>query len=187
MQIGKAGRPKPGEVVCGDWYSINNNDEDEVLIAVADGLGHGPLAADAAREACEFVQTLRGENLEQLIIECGTRISATRGVALTLLRILRNTDEMHYAAVGNVELRAISQNPIKPINYPGIVGRKIRRIRQTSHRLTGGDIIVIFTDGVSSRFNLEDYKHLDAQDIANQIIENHGKLHDDATCIAIKY
>ena len=45
--VGHASRPKFGETACGDavWVASAG---DEIHVAVIDGLGHGPAAAEAA-------------------------------------------------------------------------------------------------------------------------------------------
>ena len=52
--------PKPGEQVCGDaWAAAEEGSR--LLFLVADGLGHGPQAAEAARAAStsQNLSTLR--------------------------------------------------------------------------------------------------------------------------------
>jgi anti-sigma regulatory factor (Ser/Thr protein kinase) len=48
--IGAVCLPCAGETVCGDAWAVDQR-AGRVLIMVADGLGHGPLAAEAAQEA----------------------------------------------------------------------------------------------------------------------------------------
>ena len=55
LEWGAAGRPMPGEMVSGDQYVVWPL-PDGVLLAVVDGLGHGPAAAAAASEAGAILQ-----------------------------------------------------------------------------------------------------------------------------------
>ena len=52
LEVGALSLPKPGEVVCGDRWAVAWFPE-RTLILVADGLGHGPGAAEAAMEAVQ--------------------------------------------------------------------------------------------------------------------------------------
>jgi len=52
LEVGALSLPKPGEVVCGDRWAVAWF-PDRTLILVADGLGHGPGAAEAAMEAVQ--------------------------------------------------------------------------------------------------------------------------------------
>ena len=186
MQIEGISRPRVGERVCGDHYEVIPWGE-EILIAVADGLGHGPEAAQAAQAACLFVKENAGEKLESLMLKCNRAITHTRGVALTIIRINPEVHSLAYIGVGNVEMQSLSQEPIRPINIPGIVGSKIRRVQETRHVLTPGDLLAVFTDGISNRFQLEKYRRQELKTIARTILEEHGKAHDDATCVIVAY
>jgi serine/threonine protein phosphatase PrpC len=46
--------------------------------------------------------------------------------------------------------------------------------------------MVLFSDGISNRFDLEEFSTSPAQDLAEAILAKHGKLIDDATCVVIK-
>jgi len=119
---------------------------------------------------------------------CSQTISHSRGTAIIIIRINTVSHEMTYIGVGNVEMQSISQGSIRPVNIPGIVGRRInRRVRTSSYKLNKGDILTIFTDGISSHFDLEEYSGLDAQTLAETILVKHSKDHDDATCVTIRY
>ena len=50
--------PKPGQEVCGDAWGCKLGDSRSTVV-VADGLGHGPDAAAAARAAMEIFTTVR--------------------------------------------------------------------------------------------------------------------------------
>lgn len=186
MKIAAQSRPKPGESECGDGHLILEF-EAETLVAVADGLGHGSKAAEASGATCAFIKENAALKLTNLIERCSKAISHTRGVALTVLRINHDKREIEYAAVGNVEARAISKSPFHPVNAPGIVGSRVRTVQEMKFPVFTGDLIVVFTDGISSRFHIEDYRDKDEDYIARYLIQNYGKDHDDATCIVIKY
>ena len=56
--------------------------------------------------------------------------------------------------------------------------------------LEPGDLIILHTDGVSSRFSAADYpsaSHHSPEEVARNIIQRYGKNHDDAACIAVRY
>ena len=47
--------------------------------------------------------------------------------------------------------------------------------------------IALCSDGISSRLHFDEYVHLEPQEIADAIMEQHGKDHDDATCLVMRY
>jgi len=95
----------PGEVVCGDDVAVVRGET--VTIVVADGLGHGPAAAEAARGFCDFAEGHPDRDLEFLLREGGAAIKKTRGVAAGILRIDEARNTVWFAGVGNIELRSL--------------------------------------------------------------------------------
>jgi phosphoserine phosphatase RsbX len=186
MEIGAVIRAKVGESACGDaWVAVDH--EGSTLIALADGLGHGPEAARAAKAACDHVAAHPGPDLNQLMKGCDRALASTRGAALSLLYFDRERHELTHAGVGNVELQAVSRAAIHPPNSPGVVGIRLRRIMVSVFALSPGDLLAVFTDGVSSRYRLEAYRALPVQAAAEAIVREHGKDHDDASCLIIRY
>ncbi len=184
MRIGAAMRPKTGENVCGDGYVVRWLN-DGALIAVIDGLGHGPEAAAAAGAACSYVEAHQDESLGSLMRGLHRAIAHTRGAAVALVRIRPDAGEMIHTAVGNVEVVGLFQEEVRPLFAPGIVGYNMRRVVERSFRIHGGDVFVIHTDGVSQRLNLERYRHLEAQALAEAVLGHWGYGHDDATCVSV--
>lgn len=188
LTIGAASRPASGESVCGDLVRVVRDGE-ATTVAVADGLGHGPRAAEAAAAFCDVVERHPAEPLERLFARASRQLEQTRGAAAVVLRLDPVEAALRFSGVGNVETRAISQAPIKPISTPGIVGRRLLRARELRYPLAAGDLLVVFTDGVSSRLDLpaEAELGLEPQAMADRIVAVHGKGHDDATCVVIRY
>ena len=185
LQIGCASRPKPGESACGDQTAIIH-DSEGVLIAVVDGLGHGPEAEKAALAACAFVRDNSAMDLSSMMKALDRAIAATRGAAVTLVRVSPKTGGFKHVAVGNVEWSSLRRLERHPLTVPGVVGARYRKVVQTRGRLVPGDIVVLYTDGISSRFDLESGRNLGAQAVADHLLDTRAKAHDDATCVVIK-
>jgi hypothetical protein len=184
LAIRTAQRSYAGEVVCGDAITVVPGER--TLIALADGLGHGGLAAEAAEAFCRFVAARSELGLRALMTMATEAISRTRGAAAALLRLDLTSGEMQFAGIGNIELQAVSREPIRPVSVPGIVGRRIRKVRVFSYRVHEGDLLLMYTDGISSRLTLGDYSKREEQEVADSVLDEHGKLHDDATCVVIR-
>jgi serine/threonine protein phosphatase PrpC len=59
-----------------------------------------------------------------------------------------------------------------------------------SLELESGDLIVLYTDGISDRFTATEYPGLlrhAPKDVVRNILDRFGKNHDDSACIAIRY
>lgn len=185
LDIDTASRAKPGEAQCGDDVSVTRSDR-SCIVAVADGLGHGVLAAMAARAAVGFVATNASEDVATLLLRADRALCTTRGVALAVLRFDLAEHRLEYGGVGNVELFAVSRQAIRAINCPGYLGGRARKILVSSYSLAPGDFIAVCTDGISSRASLVDHVGKRAAEAARAILTQHAKDHDDATCVVVR-
>jgi hypothetical protein len=90
---------------------------------------------------------------------------------------------LSFAGIGNVELRALSRAAVSPPTMPGIVGQRMRRARVWEYPLAEGDLFALTSDGIGSRFELEALAHLPPQELAEALVREHHKEHDDASCV----
>lgn len=154
---------------------------------LADGLGHGPEAAHAARRAVACVAERTEATLSALMRELHASLAGTRGAAVALVRVDAALSSIEHASVGNIELTARARESVRPFASPGVVGSRVRKVLETSHRVFAGDLLVLYTDGISSRrLTLEPFRALAPQLIAETILKVHGKSRDDAACIVIR-
>jgi phosphoserine phosphatase RsbX len=184
VSIGTAQRALVGQSVCGDAILVLRGGC--TTIVLADGLGHGPKAAEASAALCAFVEAHVTDGLEDLLGGASEALSHTRGAAGAIMRIDEHASSMEFAGVGNVEVQAVSARPIRPFCAPGIIGQRLRKIIRFEYLLEPGDVLAMYSDGVSSRFALEDYAGRPADEAAQAILAAHGKNHDDASCIVIR-
>ncbi len=177
------------EQVCGDAVAVDTDESTGIThVAVVDGLGHGP-AAHMAADA--FVTYFRDKitpelSLVDFLLGASNAIARTRGVAASVVRLDGMKGKMQYAGVGNVELMAVSVEPIRPISKAGIIGRRLGRLLHFEYSLHHGDLMAVFTDGISSRFSLESLRDMDPPALCREVLSEWGKAHDDATIVAIK-
>ena len=85
----------------GDQYLVSRTGDGGVLVAVADGLGHGPEAASAARTAIGVLEAGHERDLGARFLRCHERLRDTRGVVLSLG--LFATGSLTWLGVGNVD------------------------------------------------------------------------------------
>ena len=131
LVIGHVQRPARGEQVCGDAFVIKQHSM-QTIIGIADGLGHGPLAAEASTAFCDYVAANPQEELCDIIHASHALLRTTRGAAAAVIRIDMQDNTLKFVGIGNVELRSSSGCPIKPISYPrrpGPSGAQIQRVR----------------------------------------------------------
>lgn len=184
MKMGVVSRPIKNREMCGDAYIFLDQDA-ETLIAVIDGLGHGAEANEASQKALEYIKNHASEGLEKIIWGCHEHIRRTRGVSLALVRVDRKNNQFLCCGVGNVETRIIRKKTRHPISTAGIVGYNLRKIRTYKYPCEPLDIVLVYSDGLSTRLDPSKYPHLrlDPQRAAEQMIEEWGKETDDATIL----
>ncbi len=179
--VGARVRACPGETVSGDHAVIRVLD-DRVLIAVIDGLGHGPEAAHAANEAAAILQN-EEPVLVSLFASAHAALAGTRGAAMTVA--IAGPGSVDVAGVGNVALRAHGASAAEVRPAPGIVGSGRFRLRPQTITWSGRVRVVLVSDGVSRRFGWEDLEGLGPDEAATCLVEQHGSARDDATALVL--
>lgn len=180
-----------GETDCGDQYlvkELNNS----ILIAVADGLGHGSEAAVAAKKAMVVLDTHANEPIDKLIKICDQELAETRGAALTLMRIDENC-MLSYLGVGNVAGACWQFDEIAHLNRHsfylerGIVGCQLPSSMQVRNiTIKPGDIFIVATDGINEKFETELLKLGSSETIAKYLFKKYRNSSDDGLMLAGK-
>ncbi len=189
MGYGLVSRSKAGRHVSGDAWTIVDGDTN-TLVALIDGLGSGEAAHEAAMLAQECVQAHAQDNLEQILQFCHQALRGTRGAVMMLMRIDRVARQVSFAGVGNIGVRVLGDTSIKPISRNGIVGYRMSNVREFSYPYTEGNVFILHTDGISTRFVIDErwacQPGTDPQQVAEEIAENFGKEDDDMTVLVVR-
>ena len=186
LEIAWRARPARGEYRCGDLVVIEPVGEGSMLVALIDGLGHGRLAEEAAQAAGAFVRAHAGLPLELLFSRCSEAISDTRGVAMSVVRLSGDPLGFEHAGVGNVALASVTREAVATQLVTGVVGQRPRKLASTRHGLHSGDLLLLFTDGISSRLDLIQLREEKAEQTVDAVMRGFAKAHDDAACVAIE-
>jgi phosphoserine phosphatase RsbX len=109
-----------------------------------------------------------------------------RGAAVSLVSLEPAAGRIRFVGIGNVELRAVARAHVSPPTMSGIVGRGIRGVRVWEYPLADGDLVMLSSDGISTRLELSALAHLAPQEIADEIVAKHSKNHDDASCLVAR-
>ena len=90
---------------------------------VADGLGHGLLAALASTRATEVLATSSSTSPSELITLMHRALAGTRGAAITIALLDRMMRTLTHAGVGNVAGRLVGPGRSRSLSVqPGIGG-----------------------------------------------------------------
>jgi anti-sigma regulatory factor (Ser/Thr protein kinase) len=160
---GVVSRPAPHEDLCGDSWRIAER-PGELAIMLADGLGHGPEAARAAEEAARTFEADPFAPLTSLIHRADARMRGTRGGALAAARIEASGRLMKYVGVGNISgyLHPLQGEEVGRglFSHNGTVGVQIRKVQEFDYPCPDRSLLVMYSDGLQSRWSLEPYPGL---------------------------
>ena len=188
MQYGAIVRSKPGNKVSGDTF-VYCEERQHTLVALIDGLGTGQEAHAAAQRARAVVRRHCDLALTDLLIRCHESLRGTRGAVMMLMRVEHDRDTVSFAGVGNVGVRAFSEAPIAPLSRQGIVGYRLSRVRETSYPYAAGDVFILYSDGISASFAVDETwlrdPRTDLQQVAEQIANDFG-MDDDRTVVVVR-
>jgi serine/threonine protein phosphatase PrpC len=182
----------PGELESGDRVLVVPHPTG-VIVAVADGLGHGPLAADAAGRALAALQEHRSGQVSALVQRAHDACRATRGVALSLAAFSPQDDTLTWLGIGNIEGLLLRTTPsFTPSHewmlvHAGVVGYALPVLRPSSVPLAPDDTLIIATDGIHTGFADGLNHHEPPQQLANQILSGCAKGNDDALVVVVRY
>jgi serine phosphatase RsbU (regulator of sigma subunit) len=189
IDVASFARPCLGERVSGDTVVIEHRDE-ILFLAIVDALGHGPQANAVANQAERSLCNDWSGDVLDTLHRLHSALKGTIGAAAGLCVVDRVTREVRYAGVGNTVLRTFGSQAIRLVSADGIIGSRFRTPVVQAAPLNESGTILLYTDGVSDRFDVEQYPQIiyhSASAIARKIVGSFGKPYDDATCMAMRY
>lgn len=173
--------PMPGELQNGDAVLVRQSVGGDTILAVIDGLGHGPDAAHASRKAIEALTLMPWEiSVHDAMQEIHQELRGTRGAAGTLC-IIRDF-KLEICAVGNVALMCTGCS-VPLVLSPGVLGHQVSRFRIGACQVPSGARLALLSDGISTRFRLDDYRQLAPDAACKEIIGRFRRKEDDASIL----
>ncbi len=188
--IGVVHQAKQGESISGDAWLVKAYDG-QTLCVVADGLGHGLLAATAANAVIDSLKLLPSLKSPSDMIEVAHQAAkATVGAAVGIAILDHNAQGVRFAGVGNISTTVVSSEIRHHlVSYDGIVGHYYRKVMECTQPWSKESIFVMHSDGLTARWDLNDYPGLGTKDpslIAGLLYRDFSRPHDDTTVIILK-
>lgn len=188
-RIGAVSVPMRGEEACGDAWAVSVG-PDETTLLVADGLGHGPEAAEAAVEAVRLFHRFNGHRPPVLLEYIHGGLRATRGAAISVARFQAATGTLTYSGVGNVAgVIAANGEMRRMVSMPGTAGHNARKFQAFDYPFTAG-LVILHSDGIASTWTLDKYPDLATRHptlIAAVLYRDLTRHRDDATVLVAKW
>lgn len=189
IEVGAVSVAAPGEQVCGDGWAFAL-DGRRAAVMVADGLGHGPDAAEASAAALELFQEDPLADPRQVLERTHARLRATRGAAVAILQADAGDAMVRSAGAGNVMGRLVSGVSDRTIlTQHGTAGVTIRTPDETRTAWPAHAMLVVFSDGIGSRWKPEALVPVLGRDpsvAAAVLLRDHCRGRDDATVAVLR-
>lgn len=190
MTVGYLARPFPGESVCGDAGAVWHRPSRRVM-ALADGLGHGPAAHHAAMSAMQCIEDNVERSCADLFAACDERLLLTRGAALAIAIIDRTCNAVTLASIGNIRAILLTQQgDFRLGGGRGIVGAGYTWMPPDQMPLAAGDTLVMFSDGVDELAGVRaclNQHDATPQALAEDIVARWGQTSDDASVLVYRH
>jgi anti-sigma regulatory factor (Ser/Thr protein kinase) len=189
LDIGAATRPRLANDANGDAFTIKHWAE-SALVGVIDGLGHGQSACRAAQSARQYVESHFDSPLGQIFRGVGRACHSTRGVVMALALFDWGTGRLVFASLGNIEVRVFpSSAPFRFRIRRGVIGLNAPSVTATEHPWTAQDVMVMHSDGLSTRWGWKDFPGIETKPAAvaaRDLLRALGNDDDDATVVVIR-
>ncbi|CAM3411833.1 ATP-binding protein [Bordetella flabilis] len=190
LAVGGVTTPKSGQEACGDAWSCRWADG-TFWVASVDGLGHGPQAATAAAEAVRVFHAVDGGGSPYDVLrDAHKALKATRGAVMAVAAIRPALGTMDFAGVGNISAVLIQEHEQRRLSsMDGTLGYSVRAIREQSYSWTPSSMLVLASDGLSTRWNLGEQVALRARHpslVAAVLHRDYARGMDDASVVVIK-
>jgi anti-sigma regulatory factor (Ser/Thr protein kinase) len=171
---------------CGDdWSVIEHASRSQLLLA--DGIGHGVLAAEAAERAVEAFEKSPHRSPAGCVEAMHGPLRGTRGASLAVTEIDQMNGVVRYSGVGNIAGCILNgQTARSMVSHNGTVGHQMPRVQEFQYPWQPGSTLVLHSDGLLSRWKLDGYPGLLARHpsiIAAVLHRDFQRGRDDVTVL----
>jgi len=191
LRWGVVSIPAPHEVACGDAWTVRVDDS-RCAILVADGLGHGPLAEAASKQAVEVFNSNPFAEPQVVVQAIHVALSGSRGAAISVAHIDREKRVLRYAGLGNISASLLSDREGSGrglFSHNGTAGVQVRKVQQFEYPCGENGksgTLIMHSDGLLSRWDLQLYPMLAQRHpslIAAVLYRDYNRNRDDVTVL----
>jgi hypothetical protein len=189
VEIGAVCLPAPGESVSGDGWALTVHGVVASLM-VADGLGHGPQAAQASDAALAVFRAAAQAGPSETLVRAHDLMRSTRGAAVAMARLDATANTVVFSGAGNIAGRIISGVEDRSLlSQHGTVGVQIRRLQDIHYPWPEAAAVMLHSDGFVTRWDVARAPGLlqcHPLVIAGWLVRHHLRGRDDATVVVVR-
>ena len=190
FEVGAVHVSKTGEDVCGDdwgWRQRNGR----LSIFIADGLGHGLYAHDASTAAMRVFAAGHEQTPRMLISDVHAALRPTRGAAVGMLAVDVERRTGAFSGLGNIAGQILLPSGARHnmVSHNGTAGHAAGRIDEFHYPVPPQATIVMFSDGLTTRWDLGAYPGLTSKSpalSAGVLYRDHARGRDDVTVVVAR-
>lgn len=181
--------PAPGETICGDACAARR-DGSVTKILVADGLGHGPEAARASRAAIEEFAASPAASPAASVEAIHRALARTRGAAVAVGWLVPERGVVRFAGIGNISAFVVGlDRSSSMVSRNGTAGYAVRSIQEYEYEAPPGSLVLMHSDGLRHRWDLQDYAglaHRDPALVLGVLLRDFTRGRDDVTVLGVR-
>ncbi|MEZ1317939.1 ATP-binding protein [Pseudomonas fluorescens] len=185
-RIGVSQHSLGNDPACGDVWHLAF-DGPRISALVIDGLGHGEEAERAARAGEKAFAQAPLASPVLLLEDMHIAMTGTRGGAVAIAQF--DGDALRFVGIGNIGASIIGPDKSRGLaSLPGIVGGQYRKAQPFDYAQVNGHLLIMYSDGLQSRWNLQDYPglvHRHPAVIAAVLHRDFCRGRDDVTVLVI--
>ncbi|MES2702670.1 MAG: ATP-binding SpoIIE family protein phosphatase [Bacteroidota bacterium] len=182
--------PKPGETLCGDGYAEKIG-KDYWKVFAGDGLGHGPEANHAVKEAVTLFKNCPYNDPVEIVRTIHASVKRTRGLVGTVAVYSIKEKMWRMCGVGNVASFMVNSLVHKGyMSYNGVIGLNMPNTmnpQQVPHM--HNQMLLMCSDGIKTRIDTTKYPAIMKYDptvLAAAIYKDYARKTDDMLVLVSK-
>jgi len=159
--FGAVSVPISGEIVSGDAWCRGHWPGGWTAM-MADGLGHGPNAAEASHAAVRCFSGNEHTAPADMLVQMHAALRPTRGAAVALAQVDACAGEVRFAGIGNIAAALCGPDAMvrRLVSHNGTVGHIAKHMREFVYPFAGATLLVLASDGLLTNWRLEGYPGL---------------------------
>jgi anti-sigma regulatory factor (Ser/Thr protein kinase) len=182
--------PKRGEDASGDAWSVVMAPGRSAILVV-DGLGHGSLAFDAAREALRIFEAHPEESPVSLLKILHAGLRGSQGAVAAIADIDWSARDVRFAGAGNIggTLLPDDRRSAGLVSHAGTLGHSMTHFQEFHYPWPDHGHLILHSDGLSSRWTVEPYPGLRRKDpsiVAGVLYRDFASRTDDVVVLVAR-